>query len=157
LPAPSGPDQAHGRTPRGCPKTFQPKAREFVLEVYRLTESFPQRELYGLSHQMRRAAVSIPANIAEGFRKRGVAEKTPFMNIAEGSVEECRYYLILAKDLGYGDTAKLTALLEEVSRPTERLHQSHSDSWLLTPDFLSQPGTQLACGAPRDIKGSALA
>jgi len=107
--------------PREAAKTFQDlivwrKAHEFVLEVYRLTESFPQREIYGLSHQMRRAAVSIPANIAEGFRKRGVADKTRFMNIAQGSLEECPYYLILGKDLGYGDTPKLTWLLEEVSR-----------------------------------------
>ena len=65
---------------------------------------------------MRRAAVSIPANIAEGFRRRGRAEKARYMNIAEGSVEESRYYLILAQDLGYGDTAKLASSLEEVSR-----------------------------------------
>jgi four helix bundle protein len=65
---------------------------------------------------MRRAAVSIPANIAEGFRRRGKADKARFMNIAEGSVEECRYFLILAKDLGYGETQKLSANLEEVSR-----------------------------------------
>lgn len=64
---------------------------------------------------MRRAAVSIPANIAEGFRKRGPADKTRFMNIAEGSIEECRYYLILTHDLG-GEPAKLRHLLEEVSR-----------------------------------------
>ena len=66
--------------------------------------------------QMRRAAVSIPANIAEGFRRRGKADKARFMNMAEGSIEECRYYLILAKDLGYGDTARSTASWEEVSR-----------------------------------------
>lgn len=66
--------------------------------------------------QMRRAAVSIPANIAEGFRRRGRADKARFMNIAEGSIEECRYYLILAQDLGYGDTEDLTAALEQVSR-----------------------------------------
>ncbi len=65
---------------------------------------------------MRRAAVSIPANIAEGFRRRGKADKARFMNMAEGSIEECRYYLILAKDLGYGDTDTLAATLEEVSR-----------------------------------------
>ncbi len=65
---------------------------------------------------MRRAAVSIPANIAEGFRRRGQADKARFMNMAEGSIEECRYYLILAKDLGYGETAGLNATLEEVSR-----------------------------------------
>jgi four helix bundle protein len=65
---------------------------------------------------MRRAAVSIPANIAEGFRRRGKADKARFMDMAEGSVEECRYLLILAGDLGCGDTIKLTAMLEEVSR-----------------------------------------
>ena len=66
--------------------------------------------------QMRRAAVSIPANIAEGFRRRSRPDKARFLNIAEGSVEECRYFLILAKDLGYGDTGNLFLALEEVSR-----------------------------------------
>ena len=77
---------------------------------------FPNNETYGLSLQMRRAAVSIPADIPEGFRRRGKADKARFLNMAEGSVEECRYFLILTKDLGYGDTQKPTALLEEVSR-----------------------------------------
>lgn len=106
---------------REAAKTFQDlivwrKAHELVLAIYPLTANFPKQEIYGLSRQMRRAAVSIPANIAEGFRKRGAADKTRFLNIAEGSLEECRYYLILAKDLGYGDTAKPMGLLEEVSR-----------------------------------------
>ena len=74
------------------------KAHEFVLAVYGYSESFPEREKYGLAHQLRRAAVSIPANIAEGFGKRSQAEKARFLNIAEGSVEECRYYLILSQD-----------------------------------------------------------
>ncbi len=92
------------------------KAHQFVLAVYRLTESFPDREKFGLSHQMRRAAVSIAANIAEGFGKRSPAEKARFLNIAEGSLEECRYYLILTQDLGYGQTEALTSTLEEASR-----------------------------------------
>ena len=92
------------------------KAHELVLAVYRFTELFPEREKYGLAHQMRRAAVSIPANIAEGFGKRSQAEKARFSNIAEGSLEECRYYLILAQDLGYGQTDSLTHTLEEASR-----------------------------------------
>ena len=92
------------------------KAHEFVLAVYAFTASFPKHETYGLSQQLRRAAVSIPANIAEGFRRRGKADKARFMNVAEGSLEECRYYLILAHDLGYGDPDQLTALLEEVSK-----------------------------------------
>lgn len=65
---------------------------------------------------MKRAAISIPANIAEGFRRRGKADKARFMNIAEGSLEECRYYQILAADLNYGKTDNLTDLLEEISR-----------------------------------------
>ena len=87
-----------------------------MLGVYSFTAAFPKQEAYGLSLQMRRAAVSIPANIAEGFRRRGKADKARYMNIAEGSLEECRYYLILASDLGYGDTKALTAALEETSR-----------------------------------------
>ena len=71
------------------------KAHNFVLGIYALTTGLPKPETYGLSLQMRRAAVSIPANIAEGFRRRGKADKARFMNIAEGSVEECRYFLIL--------------------------------------------------------------
>jgi four helix bundle protein len=102
-------------------RTFQDllvwqKAHQFVLAVYAITAIFPKPETYGLSLQLRRAAVSIPANIAEGFRRRGKADKARFMNMAEGSIEECRYYLILAKDLGYTDTQGLTTSLEEVSR-----------------------------------------
>jgi four helix bundle protein len=92
------------------------KAHQFVLAVYRLTRSFPKSEIYGLSSQFRRAAVSIAANIAEGFRKRGNADNLRFLNIAQGSLEESRYYLILTLDLGYGDVAELCSLLSEVSK-----------------------------------------
>jgi four helix bundle protein len=92
------------------------KAHQFVLEVYRFSSNFPKSELYGLTSQFRRAAVSIPANIAEGFKKKGVADKLRFFNIAEGSLEECRYYLILAQDLNYGDNSLLMSLLSEVSK-----------------------------------------
>jgi len=106
---------------RAPAKTFRDlvvwrKAHEFVLAVYKCTAGFPKQEIYGLSIQMRRAAVSVAANVAEGFRKRGRADKLRFMNIAEGSTEESRYYLILAQDLGYGETSQLLSLLEEVSR-----------------------------------------
>ena len=92
------------------------RAHDFVLAIYTFTAAFPKHETYGLALQMRRAAISIPANIAEGFRRRGKADKARFMNLAEGSVEESRYYLILADDLGYGDTARLMESLDEVSR-----------------------------------------
>jgi four helix bundle protein len=64
------------------------KAHEFTLGVYKLTANFPARETYGLSSQMRRAAISVAANIVEGFRKRGRADKARFMNTSEGSLEE---------------------------------------------------------------------
>src|SRR5450432_1518776 len=95
------------------------KAHRAVVQIYQLTRMFPKEELYGLSAQLRRAAVSIPANIAEGFKKRGRADKARYLNIAQGSLEECRYYLILAKDLNYGDTTKLQPQLEEVSKLLE--------------------------------------
>jgi four helix bundle protein len=116
------------------------KAHQFVLAVYRLTESFPDREKFGLSHQLRRAAVSIPANIAEGFGKRG--RKAHFLNIAEGSLEECRYYLILTQDLGYGETESLMSALEEASRLLKAYARailaSGSDFWLLYPAGISR-------------------
>lgn len=95
------------------------KAHQFVLAVYRLTGIFPSTELYGLTSQFRRAAVSIAANIAEGFRRRGKADKLRFFNIAQASLEECRYYLILANDLEYGEVSESNQLLEEVSKLLE--------------------------------------
>ncbi len=95
------------------------KAHKFVLRVYSFTESFPPKEIYGLTSQMRRCAVSISANIAEGFKKRGKADKIRFLNISQGSLEECRYYLILAKDLNYGDSEELLEIAEEVSKLLE--------------------------------------
>ena len=92
------------------------KAHQFTLAVYRFTAGFPHQETYGLSLQMRRAAVSIAANIAEGFAKRTKPEKARFLNMAEGSVEESRYHLLLAQDLGYGETTGLVSSLEDVSR-----------------------------------------
>jgi four helix bundle protein len=95
------------------------KAHAFVLTVYRLTEMFPRSEIYALSSQFRRAAISIAANIAEGFKKRGPADKARFLNIAQGSLEECQYYLILAHDLGYSDTTTVRSQLSEVARILE--------------------------------------
>jgi four helix bundle protein len=80
------------------------KAHAFVLGVYECSANFPRTEQFGLTAQLRRAGVSIPANIAEGFRRQGRADKARMLNIAQGSVEECRYYLILVQDLHYGPT-----------------------------------------------------
>jgi four helix bundle protein len=77
------------------------KAHGFVLAVYNATKDFPEDEKFGLTSQFRRAAVSIAANIAEGYKKLSKADKLRFFNISQGSLEECRYYIILSKDLGY--------------------------------------------------------
>ena len=95
------------------------KAHQFVLSVYRYSESFPKNEIYGLTSQLRRSAVSIPANIAEGFEKKTRPDKARYLNIAQGSLEESRYYLILSRDLDYGDNALLRNQLEEVSKLLE--------------------------------------
>lgn len=92
------------------------KAHKLVLDIYKLSDSFPQREIYSLTSQLRRAAISIPANIAEGYKKKGPADKARFMNIAQGSLEEVRYYLILAQDLDYAKTDELSEQLDEVGR-----------------------------------------
>ncbi len=92
------------------------KAHAFVLLVYKATKKFPDDERFGLTAQLRRAAVSIPANFAEGYGKRSKAEKLRFMEISRGSIEECRYYTILAGDLGYTKTNRLADALEEASK-----------------------------------------
>ena len=105
------------------------KAHQFVLNVYAYSKSFPKEEMYGLTSQFRRAAVSIHANIAEGYKKSAAADKARFMNIAQGSLEECQYYLILSKDLGYGENEVSSLLLNEVSRMLEAYHTK-----ILTPN-----------------------
>ena len=79
------------------------KAHQFVLMVYNTTRTFPEWEKFRLCSQFERAAVSIAANIAEGYRRLSRTDKLRMMNIAQGSLEECRYYIILSKDLGYID------------------------------------------------------
>ena len=77
------------------------KAHEFTKLVYDITKDFPEDEKYGLTSQFRRAAISIGANIAEGYKKLSKADKLRFLNIAEGSMAECMNYIILSKDLNY--------------------------------------------------------
>lgn len=102
-------------------KTFQDllvwkKAHRFVLSIYHVTETFPKTEMYGLISQLRRAAVSIPANIAEGFGKKSVKDKMRYLDISRGSLEECRYYLILAQDIGYCNSKHVMNELEEAAK-----------------------------------------
>jgi four helix bundle protein len=92
------------------------KAHNFVLEIYKKTELFPRNEMFGLTSQLRRAAVSIVANIVEGYKKKSKLDKLRFFNISQGSLEETRYYLILSNDLNYLNTSELMINLEEISK-----------------------------------------
>ena len=111
------------------------KAHAYVLDIYKMTELFPKSELFGLTSQMRRAAVSVPANIAEGFKKRGPRDKVRVLNIGQGSLEESLYYLILSNDLHYADTLSLRLRLDEVSKMLEAYIQAieHRNSAVWRP------------------------
>src|SRR5262245_36859984 len=105
-------------------KTFEDlivwqKAHQFALSVYSYTKNFPREELYGLTSQFRRAAVSVGANIAEAFKKRG-KDKTKFLNISQASLDESKYYILLSRDLKYGEDIPLKMLAEEVSKLLDR-------------------------------------
>jgi four helix bundle protein len=92
------------------------KAHALTLRVYKVTKAFPRDELFGLTSQMRRAAVSVAANIAEGFSKKSKTDKTRIFNIAQGSLEELRYFFILAKDRAYLPSDPEWEDLNEVAR-----------------------------------------
>jgi four helix bundle protein len=96
--------------------TVWQKSHDLVLKVYKLTRTFPREELFGLTSQMRRAATSVPANIAEAFKKRSASDKLRILNISQGSLEELRYYFILAADLSYVKAGIVASDLEEVAR-----------------------------------------
>ncbi len=99
------------------------KAHQLVLNVYKATKSFPKEEMYGLTSQLRRSSVSVAANIAEGFKKKGTADKLKFMNTAQGSLSETEYHLLLANDLEYFNTSNLMKDVEEVGRLLESYMQ----------------------------------
>ena len=77
------------------------RGHELALRVYKLTAGFPKDERYGLVSQLRRAAASVPTNVAEGSKRRGGHEYARFLNVAEGSLVEVEYLLVLSRDLGY--------------------------------------------------------
>ena len=90
------------------------KAHSLTLDSYRFTNAFPRQELFGLTSQIRRAAVSIAANIAEGCGKRGNGEFQRYLNIATGSASELEYHFLLARDLHMLDEASYHRLDEAV-------------------------------------------
>ncbi len=93
-------------------------SHQFVLAVYKMTKKFPKSETFGLCSQFQRAAISIPANIAEGYKRMSKKDKLHFFNISQGSLEECRYYIILSHDLEYiseEETKWLNNLINQAS------------------------------------------
>jgi four helix bundle protein len=98
------------------------KAHAFVLLVYKVCPTFPQYELFGLCSQFQRAAVSIAANIAEGYRRDGMKDKLHFLNMSQGSLEECRYYILLAHDLNYIDDNTENYMNESIEEASKLLN-----------------------------------
>jgi four helix bundle protein len=101
------------------------KAIDFVTEIYKLTEEFPKEEIYGLVSQMRRAAVSIPSNIAEGAARASKAEFRKFLAIAQGSISELETQIIISGKLGFcSNHESLLSELDEISRMIVGLRKS---------------------------------
>jgi four helix bundle protein len=99
------------------------KAYDYCLYVYQISSSFPDFEKYGLRSQYTRAAISIPANIAEGYKKLSKQDKLRFFNIAQGSLEECRCYNLLSKDLGYITDEQFSTLEAKIDGTSYFLNQ----------------------------------
>lgn len=92
------------------------EAHQMVLSIYRSTKSFPKDEMYGLTPQVRRSSTSVAANIAEAFKKKCPADKLTILNIAQGSLSETEYHILLAADLNYGELELIQEGAKEVSR-----------------------------------------
>ena len=95
------------------------KGIELVKEIYALTENFPSAEVYGLTSQMRRCSISIPSNVAEGFKRRHAKEFKQFLNIALGSLAELETQIIIAEELHYsfnGKEALISELIDHLNR-----------------------------------------
>ena len=95
-------------------------ADELVIQIYQLTQKFPKDEIYGLTSQLRRAAVSVPSNIVEGCTREGEVEYLRFLEISFGSLRELHYQLSLAQRLGYCDPT-LFLLCDSKSEETEKV------------------------------------
>ncbi len=93
-----------------------------VLQLYQLTGRFPREERYGLTSQLRRAAASVPTNIAEGSKRRTKQDYARFLNIAEGSLAETEYLVLLSRDLGYLTADEVAPTFFEISKTARMLH-----------------------------------
>ncbi len=98
------------------------RSHALVLNIYRITARFPGEERFGLTAQLRRAALSVPTNIAEGSKRQGNQEYARFLNIAEGSLAETEYLLIVSRDLAYVNDTLSKQLLGEIAAIARMLH-----------------------------------
>ena len=98
------------------------KARVFINHVYRITRQFPSEEQFGLTSQFQRASVSIAANIAEGYKRIGKDDKLRFYNYSQGSLEECRCYIYLAKDFDYITADEADQMILEIEETSKILN-----------------------------------
>ena len=98
------------------------KAHAFVIQVYQACALFPAHERYGLCSQFERAAVSIAANIAEGYKRLGREDKIRFFNYSQGSLEECRCYIYLANDFRYISTDEANQMIAEIEETSKVLN-----------------------------------
>ena len=111
---------------------------QLAREVYLLTQGFPKYEVYGLSSQLQRAAVSIPANLAEGHAKNSTKDYLRHISIAQGSLAETETHLLLAESLSYAKTDQIAPLLDKCADRTPNVERSSpqpsSEAQTLTPD-----------------------
>lgn len=98
------------------------KARVFIRHVYTVTKQFPDDEKFGMISQFRRAAVSIAANIAEGYKRLGKDDKLRFLNYSQGSLEECRCYIYLSCDFNYISSAEADNMINEIEETSKLLN-----------------------------------
>ena len=98
------------------------KARVFINHVYQITKGFPSEEKFGLVSQFQRAAVSIAANIAEGYKRIGRDDKIRFFNYSQGSLEECRCYIYLSSDFGSITNDVANQMIEEIEETSKLLN-----------------------------------
>jgi four helix bundle protein len=126
------------------------KSRMLVTQLYQLTKTFPKEENYGLTSQLRRAAVSVPSNIAEGKSRRATKDYMRFLDIAYGSVAEVETQLFIACDLGYTTEKNVSSLLggyAEIGRMLNGLLSSLErclktpESRILNPESKIEPQT----------------
>jgi four helix bundle protein len=109
------------------------EAHRLVLMIYELTQAFPESERFGLVSQMRRAAVSVPAHLVEGFKRKSQQDKIRFYNVAEASLEELKYFLLLSRDLAFLKEAQpISEQAETVSRLLYRFIESVQQNYQRT-------------------------